>query len=527
MATIQLNNVGFHYDSPFVDVLNRVTLSIDTAWRTALVGRNGMGKTTLLRLISGDLVPTAGNLQVPVGTYYFPFPVSHAEATTHDVIRDAVAPFRTWERDIALLSGRSDDAALRALGDLQERYEIEGGYDIDSRIEKEVVAIGMEPSILCRRFSRLSGGERTRALITALFLKHGCFALIDEPTDHLDMEGREVLGAYLAEKDGFVVVSHDRHFLDRCVDHVVAAEQTGFTITHGGFSVWKGEKDARIESEKRTSMRLKKEIRALKRSARQRRDWAGLKEQQKIGARDKGFIGHKAAKQMKRAVSIERRIEEKLAAKQELLRTYERERKLKLRLAGESPDIVLSLHDLSIRLGVHEIIAGFSATIRHGERVALFGPNGSGKTTLLRTVCGELKPSDGVIHHPTYITIARSYQDPLWESGFLRDHLRHQGVAQTRFRNVMAAFGVTGDIFDRPLETFSRGEQKKVDLCRSFLQDAHLWLWDEPLNFIDLMSREQIEEVVLEYQPTMLFVEHDRRFVEHVATDIIELPKRS
>jgi lincosamide and streptogramin A transport system ATP-binding/permease protein len=421
------------------------------------------------------------------------------------------------------LLGRKDESSLRELGEIQTIYETEGGYDIDARIEKEFVAIGMELPALSRRFSLLSGGEQTRALITALFLKHGSFPVIDEPTNHLDMAGRDILGEYLADKQGFILVSHDRYFIDRCADHVIAIEKTGFTITHGGFCAWKSERDARLETERRKDVKLKKEIRLLRHSARQRRGWSARKERQKIGAYDKGFVGHKAAKQMKRAITIERRIEEKLNAKQDLLRDREQDRKLKLRVARDSPDVLLSIHDLTIGFGSRDIIRDFSLTLQTGERVALLGPNGSGKTTLLRAVFGELQPNEGVIYYRPYLTVERSYQEPLWQRGYLRDRLREQGVDETSFRSIMAAFGVTGHIFDRPLETFSQGELKKVDLCRSFLREAHLWLWDEPMNYIDLLSREQIEEVVLGYAPSMLFVEHDRRFVENIATRIVEL----
>ena len=527
MATIHLQRVCFHYDSPHVDVFDDLSLSIDITWRSGLVGRNGMGKTTLLRLIAGELAPTRGVLQVPVGTYYFPYSSHQPDLIVRDLMKDAIAPFRSWERDMHDLSTKRDERSLQAFGEIQERYQIEGGYEIDSRIEKEIVVIGLDPRVLSRPFSRLSGGEQTRALIAALFLKRGRFPLIDEPTNHLDMEGRHLLATYLAQKTGFILVSHDRHFLDTCVDHVIAVEKTGLTTTHGGFAVWKEERDRRLESERRLNTKLRREIRLLKRSALQRRAWADAKEKQKIGAGDKGFIGHKAAKQMKRAISVEKRIEGKLAAKTRLLRDQEQDRALKLQIAGQAPDIVLSIHDVTIWLGKRVVISGLSLTVRSGERVALLGPNGSGKTTLLRAICGELQPNEGVIYHRPYLIVERSYQDPLWESGRLRDHLRHEGVDETRFRNIMAAFGITGEIFDRPLQTFSRGECKKVDLCRSFVREAHLWLWDEPMNYIDLFSREQIEEVVLEYEPTMLMVEHDRRFVESIATRIVELPKHT
>jgi len=145
------------------------------------------------------------------------------------------------------------------------------------------------------------------------------------------------------------------------------------------------------------------------------------------------------------------------------------------------------------------------------------------KTTLLRAIGGEVEPAEGVIHIPKYLTVAWAYQEPLWREGCLRDHLREEGIEETDFRNIMALLGVKGEVFARPLETFSEGERKKVDLCRSFLGEAHLFLWDEPLNYLDVMTREQIERLILEFRPTMLFVEHDRYFIQRVATDVVRL----
>jgi lincosamide and streptogramin A transport system ATP-binding/permease protein len=534
MTAIHLDKLSFHYDSPYAQVFEGLSLSIDAAWRTAVVGRNGRGKTTLLRLLAGELEPTAGSLNVPVPTYYFPYEPLDAQQPTAAVIRDSIAPFADWERRMDELSRSGQRRDLAEYGRLLERYEQLGGYEIEARIEKEIVGIGLDTALLEQDFHTLSGGEQTRALIVALFLRKGSLPLIDEPTNHLDLAGRMLLGDYLARKRGFILVSHDRHLLDQCADHVLSINPYDVRINHGNFSQWKANFELENEYERRRQANLRREIRALERSARKRRGWAHAKEKEKIGAGDKGFISHRAAKQMKRALSIERRIKGMIDEKKSLMRNVDKERALKLQAGGKAPEIVLSVAGAVIAIEDRTIIRDLSFDIHRGDRTALIGPNGSGKTTLLRAIAGEtgagggsapaaVAVTDGLIHRPRYLKTVRAYQTPLWDRGQLRDHLRRNGIDETQFRNIMAALGVTGEVFDRPLETFSQGERKKVDLCRSFLDPAHLLLWDEPMNYIDLTSREQIEEVVLSFEPTMLFVEHDRWFVERTATAVIEL----
>jgi lincosamide and streptogramin A transport system ATP-binding/permease protein len=277
------------------------------------------------------------------------------------------------------------------------------------------------------------------------------------------------------------------------------------------------------EHERRRDENLQREIRSLEVAARQRRQWSNVVEKEKDSAADSGFVSHRAAKQMKRALSIERRIDKSLEEKKGLRKNREHEFTLKLDEQHGAPEIVVSVENATVEIEGRPIIEKISFTVRKGDRIAVIGPNGSGKTTLLQAIAGEIAPVAGIIHVPGFIHVLRAFQKPLWEEGFLRDHLKRDGIDETRFRQIMGAFGVWGDLFDRPLESFSHGQRKKVDLCRSFVDSGHLLLWDEPLNYIDLMSREQIEEVILDYEPTMLFVEHDRQFVEAVATEIVEL----
>ena len=335
-------------------------------------------------------------------------------------------------------------------------------------------------------------------------------------------EGRERLGRYLATKGGYLLVSHDRHFLDLCCDHVLSINKSDVQLAGGGYSEWR-EHVARVEENERLrEANLKREIRGLEASARRRRGWSGLKEKEKIGAFDKGRIGKLAARVMKRALATERQREEKVEEKRALLENAEKERKVRLR-AEKSPERVLEVEGATVGYHGRAVVRDVSFRLERGQRLAIVGPNGCGKSTLLKAIAGELPLLAGSVHLPGHLDVARGHQEPPWCTGHLRDLLREGGVDETLFRTTMAGLGVCGEIFDRPLETFSMGELKKVDLTRSFLRPHHLLLWDEPMNYIDLDSREDIEEVLLREQPTMLFVEHDRWFVEHIATAVLDL----
>ena len=523
MSTISCDNMSFHYDDPFCEVFSSVSIAIDTAWRCAVVGRNGRGKTTLLDLVRGRRRPSLGQISVPCEVCHFPARTTRLERPTLQVIKDAVAPFARWEKEMARLTLKGDEKSLARYGEIAETFAEKGGYEIEAAIERELALIGMPSEILAQPFNTLSGGERTRALIVALFLKKNTYPLIDEPTNHLDLAGRMYLAEYLAKKPGFMLVSHDRHLLDGCADHILSIDGRGVKLHSTDFVHWREQMALEEEHERRRDARLRRQIRSLEHAARQRRTWSQRKEKEKIGASDKGFVSHQAARQMKRALSIERRLQSMLSEKKQLLRGRDKERHLKLDVDAAAPDFLLSAGDVAVDLGGRKIFADLSFTVQRGERVAVVGPNGCGKITLLRAIAGEVSLADGSLHVPAHIKIVRAYQTPRWQEGDLRTLLQREGIEEPRFRTILGSMGVTGEVFERPLETFSQGERKKVDLCRSFLEPSHLLLWDEPLNYIDLLSREQIEEVVLSSKPTLLFVEHDRWFIERVATSVLDM----
>jgi len=208
MATLTLESVNFHYASPYAPVFEDLSLTIDTHWKTGLVGRNGRGKTTLMQLIHQNLKPVQGQINIPLKTCYFPYTPPHENQQTLAVIKNSIAPFTLWERQMQKLLNSGDEASLNTYGDLAERYETMHGYQIDDLIEKEFAHLGMDSALLRRDFRTLSGGERTRGLIVSLFLRQHHFPLIDEPTNHLDMAGRTLLGEYLARKKTLFVCDH-------------------------------------------------------------------------------------------------------------------------------------------------------------------------------------------------------------------------------------------------------------------------------------------------------------------------------
>jgi lincosamide and streptogramin A transport system ATP-binding/permease protein len=390
-------------------------------------------------------------------------------------------------------------------------------------IEKEFCELSMNSDLLKRNFDSLSGGEQTKALLVSLFLKKNNFNLIDEPANHLDMEGRQILGEYLLKKKGFILVSHDRYFLDLCVDHILSINKNDVKVSKGNYSQWRYNAVLEDEFEKRKSENLKREIKSLETAARKRRQWSDKKEIEITGASDKGFVSHRSAKLMKRALSLESRRENRLEEKKALLKNYEKERNLKLEKKEESTNKILSISNAGLKLGDKVILNDFSMTVNYGDRVAIIGGNGCGKTTLIKVILKELKLDEGLLFKPNFITISYARQNPFWDKGFLREYLRVEKIDETKFRNIMGVLGVSGKLFERPMESFSKGEIKKIELCKSFLEPCDLLIWDEPLNYLDVMSREQIERVILKNKPTLIFTEHDRVFIKKIASQVIKL----
>ncbi len=535
MSQIIVNDLTFSYDTSYDTIFENVSFQLDTDWKLGFVGRNGRGKTTFLHLLLGRY-PYRGSIAASVEFSYFPFEVSNPEENTLSVVRNIIAPYGEWEAEmeacLAASAGRNALAgkapeALERYGRLQELYQAHDGYVIDEMIEKEIGKLGVNPEVLARPFATLSFGERTKLSLAAMFLKKNNFLLIDEPTNHLDMEGRQTLAQYLRSKKGFILVSHDRSFLDQCIDHVLSINRMNIEVQKGNYSSWQQNKEYQDHYEIERNEQLKKDILLLSDAAKRAAGWSDQVERSKIGTHtyDRGFIGHKAAKMMKRAKSIENRKLEAVEEKKGLLKNIEQTDALKINILDFPGKRLAEAEKLSLFYGRQEVAADINFTIQRGSRMAIRGKNGSGKTTLFKLLLGEKIDHTGRYYVAPGLKISYVSQDTSYLKGNLKDFASNYGLDESIFKTILRQLDFSRVQFEKDIREFSGGQKKKVLLAKSLAEPAHIFFWDEPLNFVDVFSRIQIEELLLKYQPTMIFVEHDQTFCERIATDWIVLKK--
>jgi lincosamide and streptogramin A transport system ATP-binding/permease protein len=522
MSTIILRRLTFAYDGSDHNVFSDLNLTIDTNWRTCLAGKNGRGKATLLQLLDRQLLPHKGFVEYPNSMHYFPKNVADPSLPAFTVAKIAAGPYVQLEQEMEQYLSSGDESALSQYAQAQERYSQLGGYEVDSMLSKELSSLGIDGKKFEQSYESMSGGEQTRCLLAALFIQKDGFALIDEPTNHLDKEGREQVANYLNSKQGFLLVSQDRTFLDSCTDHVVALNVGDVQVQKSSFSLWREQLQLGILKQESQNADLKKEIKILAEAAGKRRSGAAMREGKKSGALDKGFEGARAARQMKRALSIEKRVDQKIETRKATQHNIEKQYQIKIGHAHPANGLILAANNLVI-MRPEPLFSAISFNVADGAREAIRGRNGSGKTSLLDLLSGKALEHTGTVFFGRGLKVSRSYQQPLWKSGSLKLRVEEAGLDQTQFRIVMATLGVRGNQLEGPIENLSLGQQKKIDIARTLITPSDLILWDEPLNFIDIDTRERIEMAILRQTPTMVFVEHDESFVEKIATDILNL----
>lgn len=495
MSKIQITDLTFAYDGTYDNIFDHVSFQIDTNWKLGFTGRNGRGKTTLLRLLLGQY-EYAGHISAPMAFEYFPFPIRDESLLTMEILEGICPDLPYW------------------------------------KIQRELSLLEVDEEILYRPFDTLSKGEQTKALLAVLFLKENHFLLIDEPTNHLDQQGRALVSRYLKSKKGFILVSHDRAFLDGCVDHILSINRSDIEVQRGNFSTWWENKQRRDAFELAENEKLKKEIQRLEETAKEKAQWSDAAERRKLGIdpnkvdNKKGWRSLQAAKAKKtmaRSKAIEARQQSAMEEKSKLLKNIEHAEALKLRQLPYHSSRFAELKDVAVAYEGRTVCQHVSFAVERGDRIALCGRNGSGKSSILKLLCGQKIPYTGTLERGSRLKISYVAQDTAHLRGSLTDYARAAGIDESLFKAILRKLDFARVQFEKDMATFSGGQKKKVLIARSLCEEAHLHLWDEPMNFIDVISRMQIESLLLEFQPTIVFVEHDSAFCQHIATKRVEL----
>lgn len=495
MSTITITNLSFAYPGQD-NIFTNQNLTLDTSWHLGLTGRNGRGKTTLLNLLQGTITGS-GAVHMPLRTVYFPQKVTQPERDAW-VIADTIATTELWQ------------------------------------VQRELTRLGADEDILYRSFASLSGGEQTKVLLAATFADELSFPLLDEPTNHLDAASRQQIADYLHGKtQGFIVIAHDRQFLDIATDHTLTIEKQQLTLTQGNFSAYERAKKRTDAAELADQQQLRRDIDRLKQTASAKRNWSKRRESDIKGSAhvkgsgfsgDAGFVTARAARQMQKAKNLEHRMGKEITAKEQLLKNVEFIDPLTMAYIPDHHEVLLRVQDLQLLYADQPLFAPLTFTLKRGDRLALVGPNGSGKSSVIAAILGNfagtMRGSLDLAQTAARSLVRQQYPD---NTGLLRDFAAQRHLDYESLLSNLKKLGVERSVFNVPIAHMSAGQQKKVELAASLGTPSGLYLWDEPLNYLDVFNQDQLSELLTAVQPTMLLTEHDPDFIHQVATQVVHL----
>jgi len=498
-------------------ILDGLTFQVDTGERVGLLGKNGAGKTTLFRILTGELRPDEGEVMIAPGRrlgLISQIPVYPLGYTVEDVLQSAFARMHALKDEMddlacRMAEGDSDPRTLKRYGDLTARFEGLGGYDTETAVNKVANGLSISADMRTRQFDDLSGGEKTRVNLGRLILEDTDILLLDEPTNHLDLQATEWLEDYLTRFRGTVVViSHDRYFLDRTVTRIIEVENGKAAFYSGNYSFYAIEKERRYQEQLKQYLKEQAKIEQLEKAVEQQKIWA-------LKGNDHTF---------RRAVSMEKRIER--------MRTVSKPTKAKrmdARFASREfrGDEVLQIRGLSKAFGEHKLFEDIYLRVGGGERIALLGENGTGKTTLLNIITGAEKPDGGSVRQgpsvrTAYLEQMIHFDHPERSLVDTMIYEKRNMTAQSA-RNRLAAYQFQGEDVFKSVGVLSGGELSRLRLCLLMDEEINFLILDEPTNHLDIAAREWIEEAVEAFDGTLLFVSHDRYFINRFATRIWEL----
>jgi len=499
-------------------VLRGASFEIYTGEHVGLVGRNGAGKTTLFNLLLGKESPDKGTVSIrrnaSIGYLEQIHKVVDSDMNANDALTAADAlkeafsdifalesKLRTLEAEMGLLDADTEKL-LREYGRVQDEFSIMGGYDIDEELSRIIRGFKLEP-LLDTPFDKLSGGEKTIVKLASLLLKKPDILLLDEPTNHLDINMLEWLEAFLAKYQGTVVmISHDRHFLDKTTSKTILVDSGVCDIYNGNYTFHLEEKERRLIQEFNEYKTQQRKIEAMHAAIKRYRQWGNE------GDNEKFFI---------KAKELEKRLE-----KMEILENPKpKDTKIPLNFNAErGSNDVLKVSDMSFSYGDNNIFDQFSMSLYYGEKLCLQGANGAGKSTLFKLILGELEPNAGSIKLGNSVNLGFIPQEINFpnDKTSLLDTFRQELIcSEGQARNILAKYYFVGDSVFKRVGNLSGGEKVLLKLALVMQKNANFLMLDEPTNHIDIASREILEEALSDFKGTLMFISHDRYFIEKIA----------
>ena len=499
------------------EILSEVSFHIEDQEKAAIVGINGAGKSTLLKIIVGELAADSGEVVLAKGKtlgYLAQHQDLDSSRTIYEELKEVKQPIidmeqqtRELEVNMQNASGEELEQMLSAYSRLSHTFELENGYAWKSELTGVLKGLGFTEEEFDKTVSTLSGGQKTRVSLGKLLLSRPDIILLDEPTNHLDMESIAWLETYLLNYNGAVIiVAHDRYFLNRVVTKVVELEQGHASVYLGNYTAY---------SEKKAMIR-----------AAQMKAWLNqqqeIKHQEEVITKLKSFNREKS---IKRAES-----REKMLSKIQVLdKPAEIQDEMRIRLEPNivSGNDVLTIRDLSKSFGTTHLFSHVDMEVKRGERVAIIGNNGTGKTTILKIINGMLPADTGTITLGSKVHIGYYDQEHhvlhMEKTVFEEVQDAYPNLTNTQVRNILAAFLFTGDDVFKRISDLSGGERGRVSLAKLMLSEANFLILDEPTNHLDITSKEILENALKHYTGTVLYVSHDRYFINQTATRILEL----
>ena len=516
MIECSVNNLVKYYGAN--KIFENISFELKTNERIGLIGQNGCGKTTLMKVLMGIEDYYEGSVNFRKGArygYLDQIYKCNSNTTVIEILEESFEHIWKLKKELKVIedklkhvNGEELEIEMKNYGLLLEQYELDGGYEVEMNINKICHGLTIPDKFRETPFDGLSGGEKTRVLLAKLLLEEPDILLLDEPTNHLDIGSIEWLENFLSEYNGTVlIISHDRCFLDKVVNKIIELEPTRANLYDGNYSDYVIEKERRFEIEYSAYINNQRKIEQMERQIERYRIWGAMRDSEKMYVRAK---------------ELEKRLDKVEVLDRPTLETS------KIRLNNNpiqrTGKIVVKVENLGKSFSNKKLFSDLSFTLFYQDRLCIMGGNGSGKTTLLKILLGELSPDSGHLSLGANVKVGYLPQNVIFEneeSTILDYFITKHNITQLEARSELAKMLFLRDDVFKKIKSLSGGEKSRLKLCSLIFDKVNLMILDEPTNHLDIDSRQVLEETLINYRGTILFVSHDRYFVDKVATKMM------